>query len=168
MVTIIAAVAANNVIGKRNDLPWYLPEDLKRFKELTAGHPVVMGRKTFESILARLGKPLPGRPHFVLTRNPAKFELPSEWPEEAKLQVHACTSLDEALKEAEKLDSEIFIIGGEKVFEEGITRADKLELTEVNKDYEGDAFFPEFNKTEWVRTIVHPNNDFTFVTYIRA
>ncbi len=166
MITIIAAVAANRVIGNRNDLPWYLPEDLKRFKELTSGHPVIMGRKTFESILARLHKPLPGRTHFVLTSNPSNLELPSDWSEEYKNQIKAFASLEEAVSAAQALDSQVFIIGGEKVFADSLPMAEKLELTELKKEYEGDAYFPEFDKSQWNKTQVE-HDEYYFATYTR-
>ena len=162
MVTVIAAVAANRVIGSRNDLPWYLPEDLERFRELTKGHPVIMGRKTYESIIARIGKPLPGRAHFVLTRNPQEFVV----PEQHQTQVQAVSSLDEAITLAQEIDKEVFVIGGEKVFEEAIPKADKLELTEVHKDYEGDAYFPEFDKSLWDKTSVD-HGEYSFSTYLK-
>lgn len=167
MITIIAAVAANNVIGKRGDLPWYFPEDLKRFKALTDGHPVIMGRKTFESILARLKKPLPGRIHFVLTRNPKNLNIVDEF----KTQVFACANLDEAIQRASQLDTQLFIIGGEKVFAEALPKADKLELTEVHQDYEGDSYFPEFDQDQWQKTeqgrSEYNQVEYNFATYIR-
>lgn len=162
MITLIAAVAANNVIGKRNDLPWYLPEDLARFKSLTAGHPVIMGRKTYESILARIKKPLPGRVHFVLTRKPTEYKVQDEF----KDQVHLCSTLDEALEQAQKLDQEVFVIGGEHVFVEAIGKADKLELTEVHKDYEGDAYFPEFDHSQWKKTEDN-RGEYSFSSYLK-
>jgi dihydrofolate reductase len=163
VVTIIVARAANGVIGKRNDLPWYLPEDLARFRKLTAGHPVIMGRKTYESILARVRKPLPGRAHFVLTRTPESYKVPTEW----QSQVRVLSSLDQAIAEAEKLDSEVFVIGGENVFREAIDKADKMEITDVHKDYEGDVYFPEFDESNWQKTAEEEHGEFAFVTYGR-
>lgn len=162
MLTIIAAVAANNVIGKRGDLPWYLPEDLKRFKALTDGHPVIMGRKTYDSILARLGKPLPGRTHFVLTRNPESLNVKDEF----KDQVFICTTFNEAVEQARRLDEQIFIIGGEKVFAEALPKSDKLELTEVHRDYDGDAYFPEVDFSQWLKNEQN-HGEYSFVTYTR-
>jgi dihydrofolate reductase len=163
MTTIIAAVAANNVIGKRGDLPWYLPEDLKRFKELTSGHPVIMGRKTYESIIARIGKPLPGRTHYVLTRNPEEYQVQSEFQDQVKL----FSSFDKAVEAAQTEDPEVFIIGGEKVFADALPKADRLELTEVHKDYEGDAYFPEFDQTKWHKTEDN-HGEYSYVTYTKT
>lgn len=162
MLTIIAAVAANRVIGKQGELPWYLPEDLARFKALTQGHPVIMGRKTYESILARIHKPLPGRMHFVLTRNLTEYKIPDEFKE----QVVLCSNFDEAVDSAEKLDNEVFVIGGEKVFVDALPKADVLELTEVHKDYEGDAYFPEFDPNQWNKT-EQEQGEYSFATYTR-
>jgi len=163
MITIIAAVAANRVIGKKNDLPWYLPEDLARFKTLTKGHPVIMGRNTYESILARLKKPLPDRVHFVLTRqSPEQYPV----PEEFKDQVFLVKSFDEAVEAATKLDDNVFVVGGEKVFAEALPKADQMELTQLKAEYEGDAYFPEFNPNEW-RKWEQNHGTYSFITYKR-
>jgi dihydrofolate reductase len=163
MITIIAARAANGVIGKKNELPWYIPEDLAHFKTLTAGHPVIMGKNTYESIVARLHKPLPGRAHFVLTRDPASFSVPMEFQN----QVTACSSFDEAVQKAKALDSEVFIIGGEKVFAEGLNKAEKLELTEVHAEHDGDVYFPKFDEATWQKNAEENHDGFSFVTYLR-
>lgn len=134
-IVILAAVAEpNRVIGKDGALPWYLPEDLKRFKRLTVGHAVIMGRKTFESILARLGKPLPERRNLVLTRSRTYPDFP---------EVETFPSLPAALQ-ATQNETRVFVIGGEAVFREALPRAHRLELTLVEGPYEGDAFFPEY------------------------
>ena len=163
MLTIIAARASNGVIGKKNDLPWYLPEDLAHFKTLTKGHPVIMGRNTYESILARLHKPLPGRAHFVLTRDPESFKI----PEEFKAQVFAHSSLDEAISQAQSLDEQVFVIGGERVFSDALNKADKMELTEVHAEHEGDVYFPKFENSDWEKTAEENHEGFSFVTYIK-
>ncbi len=134
-IVLIAAIAEKNrVIGKEGELPWYIPEDLKRFKQLTLGHAVVMGRKTFESILQRLGKPLPERRNIVLTSNRSYPDYP---------EVETYGSIEAAL-EALVDEPRVFIIGGESIFEETLFMADRLELTIVEGDYEGDAYFPEY------------------------
>ncbi len=138
-ISLIAALSENNVIGKDNKLPWNIPEDLKRFKKLTLGHPIIMGRKTFESI----GRPLPGRLNIVISRN---FSYQDD-------SVKVMSSLDEAItfaKRQEELmplphENEIFIIGGGQVFEQAITKADKLYLTIVHVTLDGDAFFPDYS-----------------------
>ena len=133
-ICLIAAVAANRVIGRYNTLPWHLPADLKRFKALTMGYPVVMGRKTHESI----GRPLPGRRNLVITRNRA-YSAPG-----CEL-VH---SLDEAIA-ACRGAQEIFVIGGAELYRESLPRAHRLEFTEIRAEFEGDATFPEFSLAQW-------------------
>nr|UOZ96198.1 Dihydrofolate reductase [Cupriavidus sp.] len=139
-VCLIAAVAENGCIGKDNDLPWHIPEDLQRFKSLTTGQTLVMGRKTYDSIIARLGKPLPGRRHWVLTRQ-------TDWqPTQAHAtQVQRLSSLAEAIDQAhrEGLQS-LWVIGGAEVYAHALGYADLLELTEVGLDVDGDAFFPDW------------------------
>lgn len=135
-LSIIAAVAENNVIGKDNQLIWRLPADLKHFKVLTMGHPMIMGRKTFDSI----GKPLPGRTSIILTRQ-------LDYTVEGCLVVH---SLDQAITEAGKLGSgESFIVGGAEIYRQSISIADKIYLTEVHSFFDGDTFFPEIDPTIW-------------------
>jgi len=133
-ICLIAAMAANRLIGRNNALPWHLPADLKRFKALTTGHPVVMGRKTYESI----GKPLPGRRNLVISRN-AGYRAPG---------CEVVHSLDDALA-ACRGATEIFIIGGAELYRESLPRAHCLEFTEIHAEFEGDAFFPEFSRMQW-------------------
>lgn len=133
MLSIIAAVAQNGVIGDRNALLWHISEDMKHFKALTTGHPVVMGRKTWES----LGRPLPNRVNVVITRQ--AIEIPG---------CRVVHSLDEAVA-LFAADEEIFIIGGAQIYAEALPRAGRLYLTRVFRDYEGDTCFPEWNEAEW-------------------
>lgn len=156
MIALIAAVAKNNVIGKANDLPWYLPEDLKRFKELTTGHTCIMGRKTYESILARLGHPLPNRTNVVITSNP-DYQVGEG--------VEKYHNLPEAISAHQNED--IFLIGGSRIFEEGIKLADTLYITELKKDYDGDVYFPELDEGQWNREVTEPHPEFDFVTYLK-
>lgn len=134
-LTIIVAKAENNVIGNENQLIWHLPNDLKHFKNLTSGHPIIMGRKTFESI----GKPLPNRTNIVITRN-------SYWNAEGVL---IANSLDEAIEKAKEFDLEIFIIGGGNIYEQAMDLADVLVVTEVHHSFEGDTKFPEIDLNIW-------------------
>ena len=135
-IIIIAAIAEKNrVIGKDGKLPWYISEDLKRFKRLTTGYAVLMGRKTFESIVERLGKPLPERRSIVLTSK--SF---ADYP-----GVETYPAIESALT-AIKSEEKIFVVGGERVFKETLPLADALELTIVEGAYEGDAFFPEYEE----------------------
>ncbi|AOU97174.1 hypothetical protein BI364_03410 [Acidihalobacter yilgarnensis] len=132
IVSLVFAVARNGVIGRDNDLPWRLPDDLKRFKAITLGKPVVMGRKTFESI----GRPLPGRENRVITRQPG-FEAPG---------CRVFANLEEALTGPE---DEVMVIGGGQIYAEALPLAGRLYLTEVEVEVEGDAHFPEIDPTEW-------------------
>ena len=136
MITIIAAIAKNNALGKDNDLIWHLPEDLKRFKKLTSGHHILMGRNTFESI----GRPLQNRTSVIITRNKHYYK-------DGCLIAH---SLEEALELASK-DEEIFIIGGAQIYDYALQKdvADALEITLVHKEFDADAFFPEIDLSVW-------------------
>ena len=140
---MIAAVAENNAIGINNKMPWYLPGDLRYFKAVTLGKPIIMGRKTFDS----LRKPLPGRTNIVITRD-------SSWAHDGVKVVH---SLEDAIALAEDValingNDEIMVIGGEQIYRQALARADRLYLTRVYQSFEGDAFFPEISESEWVET----------------
>lgn len=160
-IALIAAIGTNRVIGHDNELPWYLPDELKRFKALTTGHPIIMGRKTYQSI----GKPLPNRLNIVITRDPS-------------LAIEGCTvvtSIDEALQVAKIADSEIaFVIGGAQIYELFLPKANRLYLTHVDTAPKGDILFPEFDESEWKITEREQHNKddkhpfaFEFVTYER-
>ena len=153
MIAIIAAVAKNNVIGSKNDLPWHLPEDLKRFRQLTRGKVVVMGRKTYESIFARLKKPLPERTNVVISSQ--NLELPEG--------VELYDSLTDAI--GAHSGQEIFIIGGAQIFKQSLSLADRLYITHIDKEYQGDAFFPEIDETIWQKTAEEKFEGYSFVTY---
>lgn len=134
-ISIIVAIAGQKrVIGKTGGMPWYIPEELKRFKEITMGHPIIMGRKTHESI----GKALPGRVNIVITRDEG-------YKAEGCLVV---TSIDNAISLAQKQQGseEIFIIGGGQIYQEALEKADKLYLTYIDKEIEGDVFFPDYSQ----------------------
>jgi len=137
MISVIAAIANNNVLGKNNKLIWHLPADLKRFKKITSDHCVIMGRKTFES----LGRPLPNRTNIVITRN--KY-----FKAEGCIVVN---SLTDALNYA-KADANLFIIGGANIYKQALAYADILDLTIVHHTFEGDVFFPKIDKTIWKET----------------
>jgi len=136
-LSIIVAVANNQVIGQHNTLPWHLPEDLKRFKSLTMGHHIIMGRKTYES----LGRLLPGRSTVIVTRN-------QNYHVDGAIVVH---SLQQALT-ACQADTEVFLIGGAELYKIGLQLADKIYLTEIHADFDGDAFLPAFDMTCWRET----------------
>lgn len=135
-LSIIVAIGEGNVIGSKNGLPWYLPADLKHFKQLTTGHVIIMGRKTFESI----GKPLPNRTNIVLARE-------TDYHPEGCIIAH---SLDEVFAlSAVKNDSESFIIGGGEIFRQTIDKAHTLYVTEIHYRFEGDIYFPVIDATMW-------------------
>lgn len=136
LISIIVAASENGAIGKDNQLLWRLPEDLKRFKRLTLGHPMIMGRKTFESI----GKPLPGRTSIVITRQ-------TDFHHEGVIVAH---SLEDAIKKAfEEENEETFIIGGGEIYRQAIALADKIYLTKVHTNIEGDTYFEIPDQNEW-------------------
>lgn len=158
-ITLIAAVARNRVIGAGNALPWRLPEDLKRFKSLTLGHPIIMGRKTWES----LGRPLPGRTNIIVSRS-ADFAAPGGTVVgslEAAIAMAANAGADEA-----------FIIGGAQIYAQALPICNRLQLTEIDRDYAGDAHFPAFDPAHWRETLRERHHaeagfDYSFVTYER-
>ncbi len=157
VLSIIVAMAQNRTIGINNTLPWHIPEDLKRFKALTMGHHMIMGRKTFDSI----GKPLPGRTTVIVTRNQG-------------LKVEGCIiahTLAEAIAVSAG-DNEIFVIGGAEIFAAALPLADTLYFTEIQQDVAGDVFFPEFDKHAWRKITDEPHRqeipqplEYHFVTY---
>ncbi len=159
MITMIAAAAENNALGKNNDLLWHLPDDFKRFKQITSGHYIIMGRKTFESF----PKPLPNRTSVIITRQ--KYNAPED--------CLVAKNLQEALSLCPK-NQEIFIIGGGEIYKLALPFADKIELTRVHHSFEADAFFPELDLQEWKlqESVLHPADEkhqypFTYETYIR-
>lgn len=139
MISLIVAKAQNDVIGDSNKLPWYLPADLKRFKELTTGRKVVMGRKTFDSIIRTLGRPLPNRTNIVITRNLNFVAIPG---------VIVAHSLEEALNKTNNL-KEVFVIGGAQIYQQALPLADRIYLTEVKANITGDTYFPATNYDSW-------------------
>lgn len=160
MITIIAAIAENNALGKDNQLIWHLPADLKRFKQVTLNHHIIMGRKTFES----LGKPLPNRTSIIITRN-------KNYTAKGCIVVH---TLDEALKAA-ACDANPYILGGAEIYKQAIDIADKLDLTFVHHNFEADAFFPKIDTSKWKETSrqhykADEKNkyDYSFVSYLRV
>jgi dihydrofolate reductase len=137
IITLVVAAAENNVIGKNNQLLWHLPRDMKFFKNITWAMPVVMGRKTFESMG---GKPLPGRKNIVITRQPA-------WKADG---INAVKNLGEAIAEAQQADAkELFVIGGGEIYRQVIDKADKIYITRVHASPGGDTFFPVINEKDW-------------------
>jgi dihydrofolate reductase len=156
-VSLIVAVARDNVIGLNNKLPWHLPEDLKHFRALTTGHHIIMGRKTYES----LNRLLPDRTTVIVTRNP-------DYCVEGALIAH---SLEAAIAQCQQ-DDEVFIIGGAELYKEGLQLADKLYITEIELTVAGDAYFPTFDKDIWQQTSYEPHISasglpFSYATYTK-
>ncbi len=151
-VIVVAAVGSNGVIGVRGDLPWRIPADLRRFRSLTMGSTLVMGRRTFESI----GRPLPGRRTIVLTRQP-------DWRADGVTVTH---SLDEALRLAG--DADVFVVGGGEIYALALPLAQRLELTEVEQAPDGDTLFPAIEASAWVVAERRQQDGFAFTTYHRA
>ena len=155
-ISIIVAMASNRAIGINNQLPWHLPADLKHFKSVTMSKPIIMGRKTYESI----GRPLPGRTNIVITRNP-------DWSAEG---VEVAGSVDDAIACAGDVP-EVMIIGGAEIYKLTLAHADRLYVTEVDLQVEGDAFFPEINSEDWQETergafpAIDGKPAYAFVTY---
>jgi len=166
-LSLIVAKAANGCIGRDNKLPWYLPGDLKYFKQATFGKPIIMGRKTWDSI----GRPLPGRMNVVISRNPA-------W--EAPAGTVAAASLNDALVRAEaqaELEGgdEVMIIGGGQIYAEALPMVDRMYITQVHAEVDGDAYFPEVNWDDWEEigredfsASDHNPYDYSFVVYQRS
>ncbi|WP_439683124.1 Dihydrofolate reductase [Cupriavidus oxalaticus] len=158
ILTLVVAKARNGTIGRDNTLPWRLPEDLAHFKRTTMGAPVIMGRKTWDSI----GRPLPGRRNIVVSRNP---DLRIEGAEVA-------TSLEDAQRLCVGAD-QIFLIGGAQLYAEAMPSADRLVVTEIDADVEGDAFFPPIDRAQWLETARETHHseangfNYAFVTYDR-
>ncbi|MBC2838910.1 dihydrofolate reductase [Robiginitalea sp. SC105] len=160
-VILIAAAGEKNELGRDANLPWHLPDDFKRFKELTTGHPMVMGRKTFETF----PKPLPGRRHIIITRD-----------REYRVDHPACTvvhSLEAALDAAADA-GKVFVIGGGEIYRLALPKATKIELTRVHGRFEADTYFPEFDAEQWelIASRHHPADErhnfaFTYYTLVR-
>lgn len=136
-VIAIAAIGTNRVLGKDNELLWRIPDDMKRLREVTSGHPLIMGRKTFDSIIAAVGKPLPNRPHIVVTRD-------ASWTHEGAIVAH---SIEDAISRAKDLDRQkVFIFGGAQIYTAALPYTDMLMLTIIDDAKEGDAYFPAFDE----------------------
>ena len=149
-ISIIAAISENRAIGKNNELLWRIPDDMRRFRELTTGHPVIMGRKTYETI----GKPLPNRTNIIITRD-KNYSAPG---------CIIVYSLDEALEKAKKIEGgEVFIMGGGEIYKEAIKFADKLYLTLIHEGKEGDTYFPDYS--EFKKVIFREEKDYNGLRY---
>lgn len=144
MISLIVAMDQNRVIGKDNKLPWHLPADLQYFKKVTMGHPIVMGRKTFESI----GRVLPGRENVIVTRK-------QDFKAEGCVVLHDITQIKTF---ADNSDEEVFVIGGAEIFKEILPVTDRLYITEIHETFEGDTFFPVIDENEWDKISSNPGS----------
>lgn len=157
---IIAAMSLENVIGNNNKIPWKIKEDMEHFRQLTIGHPVIMGRKTFDSILDSIKRPLPKRTNIVVTRNQTRNYD----------DVFFCDSLNNAFKTADAFDhKQAYVIGGGEIYRQALGLVDKLELTIIKDHVQGDTYFPEVNWEEWEEIKIEEpiNGKYSFVTYKR-
>lgn len=159
ILSIVVAIAENNAIGKDNQLLWHLPADLKHFKQITTGHTIIMGRKTYDSI----GRPLPNRRNIVITRSQG-LEIPG---------IEVVNHLDEAVGLCSN-EAEVFIIGGAEIYKLALARTNRIYLTRVHKSYDADAFFPEIDTNTWEETAVERHEPdeknslaYTFSTLLR-
>lgn len=157
IVSLIVAAADNNVIGMDNKMPWHIPEDFKYFKKITTEKPCIMGRKTYESIIDHLGKPLPNRTSYVITRNPDY---------DAK---HVFDDLSKAIQQAGHEANEIMIIGGAQIYKQALddNLVNRVYLTRVHQSPEGDAFFPELDDNKWTEVSRDDRDGFSFLVFER-
>ncbi|WP_322970990.1 dihydrofolate reductase [Faecalibacter sp. LW9] len=160
MIKLIVAKASNNVIGDKNNLIWHLPNDLKHFKNLTTGHPIIMGRKTYES----LGRPLPNRTNIIITRDQNFIDD----------QIIITHSLEQALAKANEIQEDVFVIGGGEIYKHAMEYVDIIYLTEVHHEFNGDTYFPEIDEEsfEEVERVHHMKDEkhpysYSFITYKR-
>lgn len=160
-LSLIVAMAENHVIGVNNEIPWYIPEDLKYFKSVTIGKPCIMGRKTFESILNHLGKPLPGRTSVVVSKSGFSHEgaVVVETIEDAIAQAKVIAINDGA--------NEVMVIGGAQIYAQTLALADRLYLTKIHEKYDGDAHFPDFEEQDWETEMWEDHGEYSFLTLER-
>lgn len=152
MIIIISGMTKKRVIGKDDKLPWNIPEDLKNFKEITSGNTVIMGRKTFESI----GKALPNRNNIVISKTMQPID-------ESEFGIDICADVSEALAKAKEYKKDIFIIGGANIYKEFLPYADRLYLSLIKKEYDGNVFFPKYDENEWEEIEKKEFNEFDFI-----
>lgn len=164
-ISIIVAMARNRAIGLRGEIPWHIPDDLKRFKALTLGHPCIMGRKTFESIVARLGKPLPGRTSIVVSKKGFHYH---DVPVFADVQKAIEAAKEFAIRDGR---NEVFICGGAQIYAAALPLADKLYVTEVDGEPEADVFMPEWNPLQFRQVKLEPHDGdppYSFIDFVRV
>lgn len=156
MLSLIVAMDRNRLIGSHGDLPWHYPEDLRYFKQVTMGHRVVMGRRTYESILKRLGKPLPGRISILITRYPERYA-----------DVECYPSIEAFLERYGNCEEEIFVIGGAMLYEALLPYCQRLYITKIHRVFEGDTYFPSYDETAFELIHEKKQGDLSFCIYER-
>ena len=161
MISLIVAIGKNNLIGKDNNLPWYYPEDLKYFKKVTAGHPVIMGENTFYSIVDRLGHPLKNRKNIVATLN-KDFSYKQDG-----YDVEVAYDFIKWMKEHQEVSEEYFVIGGKQIYALSLDYVDRMYITHVNKDYDGNVFFPQIDYEKFNKISSTISGDLDFSVYER-
>ena len=150
MIIIIAALTKKRVIGRNNKLPWNIPEEFQHFKKIISSKPVVMGRKTYESI----GRLVKGCPNIIISRTISEIH-----------GADVCNTIEKGIEKAKKYGDEIFILGGAEIYKESLSLTDKMYLSTIKEEYEGDAFFPEFDESKWAVEKREDHKDFEFVVY---
>ncbi|MFC1685840.1 dihydrofolate reductase [Nanoarchaeota archaeon] len=155
---LIAAMTKDYVIGKDGSLPWYIKEDLKLFKELTKGNTVLMGRKTFDSIVDRLNKPLPQRQNIVISKHPMSYKAEN---------LYACRNISDAVEKAESFGTDVFVIGGASLYKQTLPLVDEMHISWVKQYYKGDTFFPKFDEKDWNIVDAKEYEEFTWMHYQR-
>ncbi|WP_181685657.1 dihydrofolate reductase [Halorhabdus salina] len=165
-IVLLAAVAENGVIGADGEIPWYYPEDLAHFKETTMGHPVIMGRRTYESIAERVGGPLPGRTNVVLSRSGFS---PDETDADDDTATIVAESVTDAIASAAERDADVaYVAGGATVYKQFLPLADRLVVTEVPESPDGDTYFPERDTDDWTVIDRRETDELAFLTYERT
>jgi dihydrofolate reductase len=164
-VAVVAAVADDGVIGRDGGMPWHYPEDLRHFRETTTGHPVVLGRRTYESIVDRLGEPLPERTNVVLTSQ--DIDLPEGATAVGSVDAALEAARDSLAERHPDAEATVYVAGGATVYEQFLPRADRLVITEVHDDPAGDTYFPEVDWSAWREVDRDERDDISFVTYER-
>jgi dihydrofolate reductase len=166
-VSLIAAVAQNRVIGVDDEMPWHYPADLRHFKETTTGHPVIMGRRTYESIVARLGGPLPGRTNIVLSSRDRDYDEDIQVVDSVAAALSAAAHTLSGPAETPDDSGTAYVIGGASVYEQLLPLADRLVITEIPATPEGDTVFPAWDPEQWDVVDREQDGELTFVTYER-
>lgn len=153
-IAILVAMASNRVIGQKNALPWHLPADLKHFKALTMGHGIIMGRKTYESI----GRPLPGRLNVIITHQ-------KNYHVNGAIVVHSIDDAVQVCRDEKEIGGKSFVIGGAEIYQQTLSLCHRMYITEIQRCFEGDAYFPEFDPEEWIETACEKHADDNELAY---